>query len=63
MKTILKYLKGFKYQDIMYGDGTPDIKVYSNSDYMRAKKSKKFIFGYIFILNRGLSVSIHKSWQ
>ena len=53
VKTILKYLKGFKDRGIVYGGETLDIEGYSDSDWAGDKESRKSTSGYIFMLNGG----------
>lgn len=51
VKTILKYFKRWKNQNIIYGQSTLTIKRYWNSDWASNKNSKKSTLSYIFMLN------------
>lgn len=53
IKTILKFFRETKNQDIIYSQNTLIIKGYLDLDWIGDKKSRKLTFGYIFILNGG----------
>ena len=54
VKIILKYLKGIKDRDIIYGQNTLAIERYSDLDWARDKDNRKSTSNYIFISNNGL---------
>lgn len=56
IKTILKYLKGFRERGITYGGTSEEalkIQGYSDFDWAGDKESRKSTSGYIFMLNVG----------